>query len=168
MRKIGEKVVYCSYGVMEIVDVREERFLDAVKKYYVLEPAGLRSASQTFVPVDNELLVSKMRPLLTKEEAVELIKNMDKIPDADWVDDNRARAEHFKAIVETGDREKMIGMIKLVTKTGKRREAEGKKNYLADENVMHKAQKLLYSELSIVLSIDESEIPDFIESEKNK
>ncbi len=167
MHKIGDKVVYSSYGVMEIVDIREESVLNSLQRYYILETPGSRALSQTFIPVDNEKLTSKMRPLLSEERVLEIIHSIDSIPEAEWISDNRARSESFKSVVESGDHVKMIAMIKLVSKTGRRREEEGKKNYLADENAMQKAQKLLYSEFSTVLGIPESEIAEFIEKEKS-
>ena len=42
----------------------------------------------------------------------------------------------------------------------------GKKNYLADEGAMVKAEKLLYSELATVFGIDESEVTDFVEKNR--
>ncbi len=166
MHKIGDKVVYSSYGVMEIVDIRDESVLNSTQRYYILRANSSRSESQTFVPVDNEKLVSKMRPLISKVRILEIIKKIDSIPEAEWINDNRARSESFKATIESGDHEKMIAMIKLITKTGERRMQEGKKNYLADENAMQKAEKLLYSEFATVLGIDDSELAEFIESHK--
>ena len=61
-----------------------------------------------------------------------------------------------------GDREGMISVIKAVYENGVKRHEEGKKNYLADENIMRKAEKVIYSELSIVLGIPENEVADFI------
>ncbi len=166
MRKIGDKVVYSSYGVMEIVDIREEIVLDNSQKYYILEAPDTQPGSQTFIPVNNDKLVSKMRSLLTKDEVYEMVRSIDSIPTADWIADNRARSEWFKSIIEEGDRIKMISMIKLITKTAERRAEEGKKNYLADENAMHKAQKLLYSEIASVMGISEDEVPEFIKNNK--
>lgn len=168
MHKIGERVVYGSFGVMEIVDVREEKVLDFIRKYYVLEPISGGNGSQTFVPVENEKLVANMRPLLTKEEVLEFIRSMDSLPMAEWIQDNRARSERFKATIESGDRAGMISMIKLVKATGVRRAAEGKKNYLADENAMHKAEKLLFSEIAAVMGISEEDVIDFIKNNEKR
>ena len=166
MPKIGEKVVYSSYGVMEVVDIREETFIDTAQCYYVLSPSGAQAGSMTFVPVNNAQLVAKMKPLLSENEIYSIIKNLESIPEAEWIPDNRARNESFKATIEEGDRIKMISMIKLIRKTGERRAGEGKKNYLADESAMQKAEKLLYSEIATVFGIDESSVPEFIEENK--
>jgi hypothetical protein len=55
-------------------------------------------------------------------------------------------------------------MIDLVSKTGERREAEGKKNFIADENSMRRGEKLISSEFSLVLGIPESEVKAYIDS----
>ena len=68
MHKIGDKIMYGAGGVMTIVDIREESILDISRSYYVLRPTLSKTESLTFVPADNEKLVSAMRPLLTKEE----------------------------------------------------------------------------------------------------
>ena len=166
MPKIGEKVVYGSYGVMEVVDIREETFMNATQSYYVLLPGGAQAGSMTYIPVNNAQLVAKMKPLLSEEEIYSIIKNLDSIPIAEWIPDNRARSEKFKAIIESGDRAGMVSMIKLVKATGVRRAEEGKKNYLADENAMNKAIKLLCSEIATVMGISDDEVLDFIEKNK--
>ena len=162
MHTIGEKIIYGANGVMEIVDVREETIGDVARKYYVLRDLNSVSVSQIFVPVDNDRLVSSMRPLLTKEEAMDMISRIKSIPEAEWKKDNRVRSEKFRHVIETGDREGMISVIKAVYENGVKRHEEGKKNYLADESIMRKAEKVIYSELSIVLGIPENEVANFI------
>ena len=166
MHKIGEKVVYGSFGVMEIVDVRIEKIANVSRQYYILESVGGSVGSQTFVPVDNEQLVANMRPLLTKEELMTFIRLIDSLPALDWIADNRARSERFKAVIESGDRAAMVSMIKLVRATAVRRAEAGKKNYLADENAMNKAERLLMTEIATVMEIDESEVRSFVENNK--
>ena len=166
MHKIGEKVVYGSFGVMEIVDVRAEKVIDVSREYYSLESVGGTIGSQTFVPVYHEALVANMRPLLTKEEVLTLIRSIDSLPALEWIPDNRARSERFKTVIESGDRSGMISMIKLVRETAVRRALEGKKNYLADENAMNKAIKLLNAEIATVMGISEDMVEDYIENNK--
>lgn len=165
MHKIGDKIMYGAGGVMTIVDIREESIGDISRSYYILRPTTARSESFTFVPVDNERLVSAMRPLLTKDEIISLLRSAKDAPPLDWVNENRARQEHFKKIMESGDRAKMIAMIRAIDENGMRREAEGKKNFLSDENARAKAEKLLHSEFSVVLGIPEEEVPAFVERE---
>lgn len=165
MHGIGENIVYGSSGVMTIIDIREEVVLGEVKKYYVLKASGAHSDSLTFVPVDNERLVSMMRPLLTKGEILDILHSANDAPECEWVKDNRVRSERFKNILDSGDRARMISMIRSIYKTGQRRVEEGKKNYLSDENAMRKAEKLINSEFAIVLGIPEEQVPAFIAAE---
>ncbi len=161
--KTGDKIVYGSNGVMMIVDIRDETVGESIHKYYVLEKIGDNSSSKTFVPIDNKRLVESMRPLLTREEVLDIISRIKTIPKTRWQNDSRKRSEDFRAIIESGDREGMIALIKAVYENGVKRKEEGKKNYLADENLMRRAEKLIYAEFAEVLGIGEDEVQDFIE-----
>ncbi len=164
MYKTGDNVVYGSNGVMTVVDVRDEVIGDLSRSYYVLKPPVGHKDSLTFVPVDNEKLTATMRPLLSKEEIFAIIDSIPDIEEAEWINDNRTRAERFKQTVESGTHREIIAMIKAIWTTGIRRSEEGKKNYLADEAAMKKAEHVLYSEFSVVLGIAEDEVAEFISS----
>ncbi len=165
MLGVGDNVVYGANGVMTVVDIREETVADVKRRYYVLRAAGTNSDSLTFVPVDNEALVAMMRPLLTREEILSILHTQESEPELEWVRDNRQRAERFKKIIDSGDRARIIAMIRSIYKTGLRRGEEGKKNYLSDETAMRRAERLIASEFSIVLGIPEEKVPEFIENE---
>lgn len=164
MYSIGEKVVYGAMGVMEIVDITEQTVGDVARKYYVLKEYASPSASLTYVPVDNAALTSQLKPLLTVDQITEAIRLAKTTQPIAWVEENRARSEMYKRILATADRAQMLAMIRLVYETGIRREAEGKKNFIADENVMRRAQKNIATEFSLVLGIPESEIFEYIKN----
>ena len=164
MRNIGEYVLYGAAGVNTIVDIREESIGDVSRSYYVLRSASSRTDSLTFVPADNERLVSAMRPLLTAEELDKLVSEANEVQPCDWIEANRARSERFKQIMESGDRVGMIAMIKAINEQGVRRIAEGRKNFLADETAKQKALKLLSREFAIVQDISDVEAVALAES----
>lgn len=168
MYKIGEKIIYGAEGIMRIADVEDVEIAGSTAKYYVLESVERPTAGRTYVPVENEQLVARMRPLLTREEVSELLSSVGDLPTAEWTADSRSRAEHFRRIVESGDRAMLLAMIRDIYAAGQRRRSEGKKNYVADEAAMRKAEKLLYSELSEVLGIPESDVPELIKNEIEK
>ncbi len=163
MYETGDKIVYGASGVMQVVELRDMTVADVTRRYYVLREYGTTSGSETLVPVDNEQLIAQMRPLLTRDEIVEVIRDAKRRPDAEWISDNRARAEKFKQILSSGDRGELVAMIRAINLAGERRGEEGKKNFLADETAMKKAQKLLHSEVSIVLGIPMEDVPAFID-----
>ena len=164
MYSIGEKIVYGAMGVMEIVDITEQTIGDVARKYYVMKEYTSPTASLTYVPVDNEMLTSQLKPLLTREEIVATIREAKATQPIAWIEENRARSEAYKRILATADRVQLLAMIRMVYETGLRREAEGKKNFIADENIMRKAQKNITAEFSLVLGIPESEVFEFIKN----
>ena len=164
MYSIGEKVVYGAMGVMEIVDLAEQTIGDVARKYYVMKEYSSPTASLTYVPVDNEMLTSQLQPLLTKEEIIAVIREAKSTQPIAWIEENRARSEAYKRILATADRVQLLAMIRMVYETGLRREAEGKKNFVADENVMRKAQKNIATEFSLVLGIPDSDVFEFIKN----
>ena len=164
MHHIGDKIMYGAAGVMTIVDIREESFGDACRSYYVLVPTVSRVESQTFVPTENERLVAAMRPLLTKDEIISLYTGSATLPEIKWIPENRVRQEYFKRLMESGDRGAMLSMIRAIDESAARREAEGKKGFVTDENAKVKAVKLLHSEIAVVFGIAEERVLSFIEN----
>ena len=65
MLKIGEKYVYGSSGVVELMDICEMTSLGVTREYYVFKPRGASATSLTYLPTDSEKLLSEIRPLLT-------------------------------------------------------------------------------------------------------
>ena len=168
MHKIGDNVVYGAEGVMTVVDLREVTVGGVSRDYYVLKDYAGKSESETFVPTDNEMLVSKMRPLLTKQEIINAIKESANLPEAKWERDGKARMQRFREVIDSGDRAAMIAMIRSIYLARVERAEQGKKNYLADENAMRRAEHLLHSEFSAVLGIPEESVPAFIEENIGK
>ena len=168
MYTVGDKVIYGALGVMQITDITEQSVGDVMRKYYVMKEYSSPSSSLTYVPLDNEILVSQMKPLLTKDEIVDVVRTAKTSAELEWIEDNRARSESYKKILSSSDRVNMLRMIDLVYKTGIRREEEGKKNYIADENSMRKAEKIIATEFSLVLGIPESDVHAYIESIKSE
>ncbi len=164
MYGIGDRVVYGALGVMEIIDITEQTVGDVTRQYYVMKEFSSQSSSLTYVPLENEMLIEQMKPLLTKDEIVEVIRTAKSSEPLQWVEDNRARSEWYKKILASADRVLLLSMINSVYQTGIRREAEGKKNYIADENTMKRAEKLINTEFSLVLGIPEGDVPEFIKS----
>lgn len=163
MYTVGDKLLYGTMGIIEICEVTDQTVNDVTKKYYVLKEYGSNMSSYTYVPCDNEALVSQLKPLLTRKEAEKLIKNADKVEPLSWDDDSRRRADKYKSIIASGDREGMIAMIKSIQLMRQKRIDDGKKNYIADENSMRRVHKLLVTELSISLGVGEDDVPTLFE-----
>ena len=162
MYKIGDKVLYGALGVTEIVDISDQTVGESTKKYYVLKELASPSSSLTYIPLENEELTSQMKTLLTADEVIDVIKTAKSQSDLEWIEDNRARSEMYKKILASGDRVRMLVMMNSIYHTGQRREQEGKKNFIADEGSMKRAEKIIYCEFSLALGIPEDEVQEFI------
>lgn len=162
MYKIGDNIVYGANGVMTIVDIREDSISGDVKEYYILREYGKANSSLTFVPMDNEKLVQAMHPVLSRDEALFAVVRAASMPDIEWVPDGRARSEKYKGILRNADRSEILSMIRTIYNTGLRRAAIGKKNFLADENIMNRAEAIISLEFSISLGISELAVKEII------
>ena len=165
MHKIGDNILYGMSGIMTIVDIRNECLTDEEKTYYILCEYERLSSSLTYVPMDNEKLLSAMHPLLTAEEVTAAISEAKSLPDIEWMPDSRARAEFYRGIMRSANRREAMVMIRTIHNTGLRRAAIGKKNFLTDENIMRKAESVLSLEISISLGISQAEAQEMINRE---
>ena len=155
---IGDVVVYGSMGLCDIVDIKRDEVGGVEHEYYVLAEHFSRGTSLTYVPAQNESLASKIRPVMSYSAASELISKIPDVAPMEWMPDNRRRAEYFKSILEGGDKELMVAMIKVIIIMGKERERIGKKNFMTDLAALNKAKRLLISELSFATATPEGEL----------
>jgi len=162
MYNLGDKVIYSSLGVFEIADIRTEQVMGASAVYFVLCAKDEPSASQIFVPIGSDIEKRAMRPLISTAEATELIERAKDIEPIEWINENRARANFFKSVIDEGDHKRIISLIKAIDAVQERRIAEGKKPFLQDDHLRSRALKLLCSELATVLECEISEVTDRI------
>jgi len=160
MFAINSCVIYNSYGICKITDIRKEKFFGEEKDYYILKPLNNESSTY-YVPVDNGSLPIKMKYILTKEEISELIKV---IPDekTKWIPDDRLRSQKFKELLLLNDRKDLIQLIRTLYTRKQEQVAIGKKLMSVDEGVLAKAEKILFDEFALVLNIQPDEVVPYI------
>ena len=164
MFSAGDYVVYGQSGVMLIVDIREEIVFGEKKCYYVMRPFDAPSDALTFVPCDSVQLTAKIRPLMTEREAIAVINEARLLPDEEWADDSRVRAISFKKIINDGSPAKVLKMITTIKQKIEESREQGRKNHLSDEVAMKKAERLIYSELSLALGVEYEKLDEYIEN----
>ena len=151
MFQVNDVIIYGAQGICKITDI-EEKTIDGKKRtYFVMKPVSDKG-STIFVPTDNEVVLKKMRRLLTKEEIHKLIDAMAK-ENAVWVTNENERKELYKNILAKGDHLDLIKMLKAVYAHKKEREAEGKRLHMSDERFFKDAELILHSEFQYVLDI---------------
>ncbi len=160
MYKINDTVLYGSHGACIITEISKLSFGGPEKQYYILKPVH-NSGSTVYVPVDNNVLTSKMRQILSIDEIQTLIHDMP-VEKALWIEDETKRKEKYHEILLSGDRHKLIGMIKALYQHQKEQNKKGKRLHATDERIFKEAEKLLYDEFAFVLQIKPSQVLPFI------
>ena len=156
----GELIMCGGHGVCRVIDITGnpiDRF-DQEKKYYVLEPV-FEKASTIYTPVDNDKIV--MRRIMNKEEAEKLIAHITEI-DTVWIQEEKRREQTYKEAIRTYDSRSLVQIIKTLYQRKRSRIDEGKKVLSSDELYLHKAEELLYSEISLALSIPKENVEAYI------
>ncbi len=152
---VGQTVLYGSNGVCMVDDVTEKRIGKTKIQYYVLKPL-CNNTSTLFVPTANQQLVSKMRRILTEDEAEAILRDLP--PCGDWNDNKQERSEQFRAIITEGSCVELIRLIRLVRTHEQEQLAGGKRLHISDERFLKEAEKMICEEFSLVLHISRDEV----------
>ena len=152
MLEIGAQVVYGAHGVCRIVD-REDRMVDRKRRQYlVLEPDG-QDGSRYLVPTHNETVMARLRPVLTREELDRLLASPE-IRASGWIQDENQRKQNYRELISSGDREKLMRMVYTLYRHKDAQTAAGRKVHLCDDNFLRDAEKLLASEIALVMDME--------------
>lgn len=159
MFQTGDYIIYGTRGVCCIKGVGTLSFSNSAERlYYTLEPLYI-TGSVVYAPVDANGVV--MRPVMTREEAMELI---DRIPEIEelWIRDEKSREYAYKDAIKGCDNQELVRIIKTIYNRGRSRMAEGKKITVADNKYFKLAEENLYGELAVSLSMTRDEVKEFI------
>lgn len=161
MYKTGDLIIYGGNGVCRVMDITERSMTgtDHEQLYYVLMP--LYQNCTIYVPTNNTKVF--MRPIISKEEAEQLI---DKIPTI------RAEAYHspvvsklsghYNALLETNECSDLLELCMSLHTKKQAAEQEKRKFGAMDEKFMKRAEDRLFGELAAALDIDREDVEGYI------
>lgn len=155
----GEYVIYGANGVCLVGDVTTLN-LDNVPKdreYYVLFPKN--HGGKIYVPVD--IAGSKMRKVLTREEAEKVIQRIPNVEPIE-VSNEKLLEGIYKKCIHSNECIEWIRLIKYIYDRKQLRLSEGKKITATDEKYMHMAEDALYLELGTALDIPKGQVLEYI------
>ncbi len=158
----GDKVVYANYGVC-IVSANDALMSMGGKEmtYYVLLPTRERGG-KVYVPLDKEEM---LRPIISADEAAELVSAMGSIEIDTFHDSNsRTVEDHFKKMLRKNDCSLAIQVAK--TMRARIREQEAKKHLPSSmyTRLLDQAEHQVRSEISAALGIPETEFLAYVEA----
>ena len=160
MYQVGDLIIYSGEGVCRVEEIGTPKIsgVDPQRVYYTLSP--VYREGKIFIPVDTEVF---MRPILTREEALELIRAIPGIQANACVERNlRTLTEFYQSLLHSHTCEDLIHLIKSAYEKQQNVLAKGKKPGQVDERFMKRAEDILHGELAIALGIPKEEVPDYI------
>lgn len=159
MFKINDYLVYGTTGVCQVLDIKEEQFLnDEPRDYYILNQIF---SQNTVIKIPVEHGSGRLRNLYSKEEIATCIKGM---PDHKplYIEDDRERAQAYRSLLKTGDCDDLITLINSIYYRKNAVVAPTKKYNKNDDDLMKRAQNLLNEEFAVVLGINPDEVKSYI------
>lgn len=160
MFSIGDIFIYGSNGVCRITDIKEEKFGSEIKTYYILSPF-FDKRETIYVPTDNEMLVSRLKEILSKEEIIKMIKDIPSLENI-WNDNINLRKEEFKKIIKSADRTALCSLLKTLHDRRIILAKSGKSLSVYDERFLKQAQNIIHGEIALVLEMKPDEVEPFI------
>ncbi len=161
--EVGEYVIYSSLGICQVVenDAHVSLAGDEDELYYILAPIEKR-LGKAYVPYSRS---SELRHTLKKEDALHALDEAADLEPDDYQDTNSHLVQdHFRELIRSNN---FVSLLLVCKSMHVRiREQENKKHSasLTYKKLLEDAQRRIYGELSIVLSMDIDEVPSFVEN----
>lgn len=160
MYQTGQQVLYGIHGVCTVTAIETKRFGKTKTDYFVLQPSA-QPDSKYYIPVNSPAALAKLRPLLTREELMELLHS-DLIRRNVWIPDENQRKLRFRELITQGDRSELLSMIYSLHRHKLEQQRLGRKFHQCDEGFLKDAEKLMNAEFAHVLGLEPSQIGPFI------
>ena len=162
MLKAGAFVSYSTTGICEISEIKKMGAAGKEKEYYVLKPVYQKNAT-VYIPLDNALLLSKIRPVVTKEEIDEIIIKAKNNP-LEWISDDFDSNVAFKEILSSGNLLYIIRLVSCIYIQGEELSRTKRRLRAVDSSAFSNAESYLYNEFAFALNIKPEQVIEYIEN----
>ena len=155
MYQKGDYISYSGHGVCKISDIRAMDFGSGKQDYYIIEPIAAGSAT-IYLPRDNPKALSRIRPVLTKEEIDAIIFSVreEQIP---WPNDRKVRIAQFQQILSRRDTRELLMLASCLHKRKTERGLPA-----GELEMLRKAEGMIEQEFSFALNIQREDIGQYI------
>lgn len=155
MFETGQWVVYGVHGVCRVVGKEKQLVNRKRTEYLVLEPLA-QNESRYYVPTANATAMAKLRQVLNAEELKALLASGEIREDC-WITDENQRKQYYRDLTANGDRVSILRMTHCLYRYREAQMAAGRKFHLCDDNFLRDAEKLLSSEIALVLEMTQED-----------
>lgn len=162
MFAVGDYIIYGNHGVCRVdkIGTVSLSMADKNKEYYTLCPV-YKNDAVVYAPVENPKSI--IRPILTKEEAEELINEIPSL-DIVWIGNDKERELQYKAALRSCDCKELIRIIKTLYQRKMDRIKDGKKVTVVDERYFRQAEEQLYGELAFVMGMEKDSVSEYLKN----
>ena len=160
MFEAGKWVVYGVHGVCRVVGKEKQLVNRKRTEYLVLEPLA-QNESRYFVPTANAAAMGKLREVLSADEMKALLVS-DEIRQDCWIADENQRKQYYRDLTSNGDRVSILKMTYSLYRYKEEQLAAGRKFHLCDDNFLRDAEKLLSSEIALVLDMPQDQAREYL------
>ena len=162
MLTVGQTVVYGTQGVCTVKEISMLKLGKTKGEYYALSPID-DPGSTVYVQTANEKLMSKLRPVLTGEEADALITEAVREP-LEWIESDAERKSACDDIVKNGDRKQLMRLVGMLYRRRELLKDQKKHFHNVDAQYLKTAERMLHGELAYALGIAVDDVADYIRS----
>ena len=155
--RIGERIVHIPEGVCRIEEITKIDSVGEGKQYYKLVPL-MGDTCALYVSVNGSK--KNIRKLRSKEEMLKIV-DAQKTSEMNWEKREDRRLSQVKAAIYNDDGVAIAKWIKVYYCRRKKERLN-----IVDNNLLKKAEQLLYSEMSVVLRRDYNKLRSNTLSEK--
>lgn len=156
MLEINDIIIYTTYGICKIKDRITMNLNGNNNEYFVLIPLT-DSKTEITIPTANSIIMSRVLPLLTKDEISTIINEIPFI-DTYWINNDNERKKEFSDTIKKGNRRETLKLIKSIKLHQNGLKGKGRKLHATDEAAMKDALKLILDEFSYVLDRDRNDL----------
>lgn len=160
MFTVGEYIVHPGQGVCKVEGVE-----DNPTAVYKLMPISGRNPMLISFPVANE---SRLRPILSADEAESLIEHYPSMTVDDFTDrSNALEEEHFKAQIKRGTCRDSMRIVKTFRQRIDHVKASNKKPPVVYERILKEARERSLSELAVALDSTPEDVAERFEVQES-
>ena len=163
MFEIGQWVMYGIHGVCRIAGTEKQLVNRKRSEFLVLEPLS-KAESKFYLPLGNPTALAKLKPVLSEEELRALL-NSPEVREEHWIDEESRRKMYYKELITRGDRKEILQTIYALYRYKAAQMEAGQNFHLCDDNFLRDAEKLMSSEIALVLEMTMEQARDYLRTE---
>lgn len=163
MYQAGEFVIYGVHGVCRVLGTEKQLVNRKRIEYLVLEPmAG--NESKFYLPTQNPTAMSKLQSVLSRDEMDALMASQEIRKDC-WIKEENLRKQHYRDLIGSGNRLALLQMVSALYRYKKEQSEAGRKFHQCDDNFLRDAEKLLCSEISLVMELTTEQAKEYLRNQ---